>query len=480
MTFVRREQTGETFIIHTNQERITNMQKIIPDDIVELTKMFTENHFELYLVGGCVRDFIMNTKPHDWDMCTNATPKQVLTLAEAYGLKCFTTGMPYGTIQVIINDKIYEITTYRTETSYSDGRHPDSIKFASDLTTDLSRRDFTINAIAMNPVTRCIADPYAGSVDIIYRRLCAVGNPDERLKEDALRILRALRFAIRYDMIINTDLAAAIHRNKDLLSADAGCVSRERVTDELVKIFAAGKPIARIFTEYRDVIAVLFPEIEKTFDFSQNNKYHRHNVYEHMLAVTDNCKTTDPVIKLAALLHDIGKPDAYAEDEEGHGHFYGHPKISAEIAGPMLKKQLRLSNANYERAMELIEFHDDTPAPTVKAVRRAAYRHGAAFMCDWFILRQADMDDHIYPDSSHTDDMNTVKELFAATIETQLFTRKDLAINGKDLMSRLGLKPGRQIGRIIETLVNEAVDGNVANNKKALLARAAQIIEREV
>ena len=451
----------------------------IPSDVIHLTKIFRKENFEIFLVGGCVRDLIMGTEPHDYDMCTNATPDQMKELCRKYRLSCIPTGLQHGTITVRLNHESYEITTYRVDGAYSDGRHPDKVAFTDNLREDLLRRDFTINAIAMDPITCKLYDPFGGCLDIAQKKLRAVGHADARLSEDGLRILRALRFAIKYDLMIDDELENAIHSHKDMLLLTSNLISRERITDEFRKIFTTGKPVSEIFMQFRDVIAAVIPEIQKTFDFDQNNRYHKHDVYEHLLAVTDYCKSNKFEIRMAALLHDIGKPDAYVTDELGRGHFYGHPEISANICRPMLHRQFKLSNEEYSRIVELIEFHDADVKETTKSVKRVLNKHGVDFMTDWFVLKQADMDDHIYPDDKYITTTRNMKAIADEIINSmQAFTIKDLAVNGKDLMDELGLKPGKTIGIILDKLLEEVIEETLENNKESLLAKADEIRER--
>lgn len=449
---------------------------IVPKDVVEIARIFKKESYEIFLVGGCVRDIFMDIEPHDWDMCTNATPNQMIDICNKYQLHYIETGLQHGTLTIHLNGENYEVTTYRIDGKYSDGRHPDSVSFTTSLEEDLARRDFTINAMAIDPITATIFDPYGGSVHIMNKKLIAVGKPDERLEEDGLRILRALRFAIKYDLSIDSSLALAIKNHNYMLSLEKGLISRERVTEEFRKMFTCNMPVIYVFSAFRDTVATIIPEIEKTFDFNQNNKYHTHDVYTHILHVVDNCKTTKFEIKMAALLHDIAKPDSYVEDEEGFGHFYGHPKMSADICAPMLKKQFKLSTIEYDRIMELVEFHDMDIAETTKSVRRALNKHGKEYMEDWLILKQADMDDHNYFDDKHMRTVSGIKTIMENIIESNMaFSLKDLDINGNDLMRELQLKPSPTIGQILGILLQKVIDDELENRYDALLFEARQI-----
>jgi tRNA nucleotidyltransferase (CCA-adding enzyme) len=454
----------------------------MPADILQLATLFSKAGYQLYLVGGCVRDMIMGVKPHDYDMCTNATPDEMMTLCKKYNLMVVPTGEKFGTITIFINSTGYEVTTFRKEAAYSDGRHPDQVEYTTDLIEDLSRRDFTINAIAMDPVSKTFTDPFGGVLDIVTKRLVAVNNPHERIAEDGLRILRAMRFAIKYNLKMDQELIVAIHEHVDMLSEDNGYVSRERVTEEFRKILTSGKSIKYIFAKFRDVIATIIPEIEPCFDFDQNNHYHIHDVYEHMLYVVDDCClwSNKFEIRMAALLHDIGKPNAYVEDEHGRGHFYGHPKISADICRNMLQTRFRLTNAEYNRIIELIEFHDMTVVETSKSVKKALNAHGSDFMYDWFVLRKADMKDHIYDPDRPPHNITKIQHIMYEILDKQAaFSLKDLKINGNILIKKYGMKPGKEIGDILNQLLEDVINENIENTEDALGAKVSYLLSQK-
>ena len=449
----------------------------IPVVVQDIATLFRNNGFEINLVGGCVRDLLMGVDPHDWDMNTNATPDEMITLCQKHHLRFSDVGLKHGTITIYIDHVGYEITTYRIDGNYSDGRHPDDVSFTKSLLEDLSRRDFTMNAIAMNPITGRIYDPFGGENAIITKYLESVGDAKNRIEEDALRMLRALRFAIKYDLSIDSLLEDAIHS----LASNINNVSKERITDEFRKIFETGKPVQNVFLQFSDFISEIIPEIKPCIGFEQNNKYHKHNVYEHMLNVVDNCDPNKFEVKMAALLHDVGKPDAYTTDEDGHGHFYGHPVISAEISRKVLKNDFRLSNVETERVLELVEFHDMTITPTVKAVRRALSNHGEDFMRDWFVLKQADMDDHIYPDKTNEKYPWTVQNLIPIMddiLEQDLaFSLKDLHINGDDIMTSFNVKPGKHIGTVLNELLDLVISDTIENETEELLSTARVLLQ---
>lgn len=445
----------------------------IPISALNIIKIIQSYGYEAYFVGGCVRDLLLDKTPNDWDICTNAKPDEIISILKSNKYRYHTVGIEFGTVTAICKDDEYEITTYREDGDYTDNRRPDAVNFVLNIDGDLSRRDFTINAMAYDPVNNKVIDKYNGYRHLKEGKLVAVGDADKRFKEDALRILRALRFAIKYNLEIDEDTDNAMKDNYMLLYN----ISYERITAELEKILTCGEPVWEYFMRYDYIIGQVIPELRPCFGFDQNNKYHLHDVYEHILYVVDGCKTTKFEIKLAALLHDIGKPASYVEDAEGWGHFYGHPEVSYEISQEVLKNRLRLTREQSERVLTLVKYHDITIANTKASVKRALNKHGEDWLKDWFILKQADMDDHIYPKkvSWYMDIQELKNKMQQILDENACFTVKDLAINGKDLMNNLGLKPGKQIGLILNTLLNEVIDEKINNSYTELIERAKEI-----
>ena len=441
---------------------------LFPASGLQCLKDLHKQGFEAYFVGGCIRDVIMGVTPHDFDICTNARPEEVMAIMEDCGRKYIETGLKHGTLTAVYDCDFYEITTYRSDGEYKNHRCPESVQFEASINADLSRRDFTINAMAYDPFSEDFVDLFGGKSDIENKVIRAVGEPHRRFDEDGLRILRALRFAIRYEFAIDVETAAAMIELKRLLR----CISKERVTAELEKMLTCGKPVAPLFTQFAEVIGEIIPELKPCFGFDQNNKYHKHNVYEHSLAVVDFCKSNKFEIKLAALLHDIGKPESYVVDEEGWGHFYGHPEISHQMAKKLLARRLRLSAEQEKLTLALVLHHDMSVADTPKSVRRALRNHGEAFLRDWFILKQADMDDHIYPKvhSKYPSSIAPVEELMDELLATEAcFSLKDLAVNGKDVMEHFNMTPSPKVGEILKKMLDAVVDEVVENEKEKLL-----------
>ena len=440
----------------------------IPDDALNILAKIN-NVSEGYLVGGCVRDLLLGKQPHDFDITTKLHPNEIIKLLTDNGYYCYGKGIEYGTVVAVgKNNEEFEVTTYRGESNYSDGRHPDSVEFTDNIFEDLSRRDFTINAIAYNPISKEIVDRFGGLSDLKHKRINAIGDANLRFKEDALRILRALRFSIRFGYEISGNTKTAILRNIDRLDN----VSKERITEEFRKIFSYNKPIFNIFREYQSVIKKVIPEIETCIGFEQNNPYHHHDVYLHLLSVVDLCNTSDFSINMAALLHDIGKPDTYTQDEEGFGHFHGHPKKSLEIAEKVLKNDFRITSKEYDKICKLVELHDMTFLASEKTVKRNINKYGHEFIEDWCILKKADRNDHLFPNGKDVrwyPQVEEIKKIYDDILSNEpCCTLKDLQINGNDLIS-LGVPKGKEIGTILNDVLNKVIDDELYNQKETLV-----------
>ena len=454
----------------------------IPKDVQQIADILKQSGYESYLVGGCVRDFILGKEPNDWDFCTNAVPDQIIKTLEENSIPYLTIGKEYGTIVAMLNNEEYEITTYRYDGNYSDGRRPDSVTFASDIKDDLARRDFTINAIAYDVMNNVFVDPFHGQEDLKTGTLRAVGDADTRIKEDALRILRALRFAIRYELTIDNALKDAVLSNKETINH----ISKERITNEFHKIFKSGHKIHDIFMEYKDIIGVIIPELKPCMHFNQNNRYHNHDVYEHILNVTDNCETTKFEIKMAALMHDIGKPDTYSMDEFGEGHFYGHAKKSREISENVLHNDFRVTAKECSHILELVEYHDLEIPPSRKTVKRMLNKHGEEFIRNFAILKQADIDDHInikdergIPIVAWADISFLLPALEEILQADECFSLKNLQINGADLIKIFNMRPGKEIGNTLNTLFELVLNETIPNTKESLLNAADALLNQK-
>lgn len=429
-----------------------------------------EGH-EAYVVGGCVRDSLLGKEPHDWDICTSATPDEVKDYLNRHSIKSIDTGLKHGTITAHLNhSEQYEITTFRKDGDYLDGRHPDSVEFVDSIIQDLSRRDFTINAIAYN--TAGMIDPFHGQADLQHRIISCVGDPDKRFEEDALRILRALRFASTYQFSIDDRTAESIHKNKDKLKS----ISAERIQSELVKMLV-GDGVLQVLLEYSDIITTIIPEMKPCIGFDQNNRFHMYTVYDHIAHAVSNYTGTDVSVKMALLLHDIGKPQCYTEDERG-GHFYGHGVPSHEIAETIMDR-LRFDNKSKDEVLTLVLYHDSVIEPAPKVVKRWLNKIGPDLFAKLLDVRIADIKAHaIDTQESRIERWGSLKKIMEEVLEEeQCFKRKDLAIRGKDILA-IGVPEGKQVGRIIDAILDKVICNELENKLEPQIEFAKKYIEK--
>ena len=444
----------------------------IPNNAEYILNILDFNNTFGFVVGGCVRDSLLGKEPHDWDICTSAKPEEVLKLMERNNIRTIETGLQHGTVTAVVNDESYEITTYRVDGEYTDNRRPDRVTFVTDLIEDLSRRDFTINAMAYN-YYEGLVDPWNGSYDLHAGLIRCVGNPDKRFNEDGLRIMRALRFAATYGFKIEEKTAEAIHRNKELLKN----ISAERIQYELTKMLC-GKGVLDILLKYKDVMAVIIPELEPCIGFEQNNPYHIYDVYDHIAHAVANYRGSDVSIKMALLLHDIGKPESYTENETG-GHFYGHSVNSRDIAEEVMTR-LKFDNKTKEEVTALVLYHDANIHPSIKAVKRWLNRLGSDTLDKLLSVKIADIYAHSEVNQSTriwaVDKAYGLSQLII--YEQQCFQIKDLAINGNDVMS-LGVESGPKVGEVLKYILNKVIDDDIENERDTLMNEAAIYLKGE-
>lgn len=440
------------------------MKIILPEDVKKILYRLAIHGHDAYVVGGCVRDSLMGVTPHDWDICTSALPEETKEIFSHFRL--IETGLKHGTVTVVVNGVPYEITTFRIDGTYSDGRHPDSVSFTKDIEADLSRRDFTMNAMAYNDEAGLI-DPFGGREDIENFVIRCVGDPHARFQEDPLRILRAMRFESTLGFTIAYDTQDAM----DLLAHKLSRVSAERVRDELCKMLM-GPNIKDTLLNHPYILPTsgwLF-EMKRCIGFQQNNRWHQYDVYEHIVRAVDAYKGDDLVIRLALLFHDIGKPDCYTENETG-GHFYGHPTVSAKITNEIMQR-LKFDNKTRHDVVELVAEHDRTFSPTPKCARKLLNQLGETQTRRLMRVREADIlgqrMDHSPDRLVNLDNMEAeLEEVLAAKDCVSL---KSLAVNGDDLIA-LGMQ-GRQIGATLQHLLDLVMAGSIRNEKRELLAEA--------
>ena len=430
----------------------------VPDSVGLIIRKLEEAGFEAYAVGGCVRDSVMGRQPNDWDICTDAVPEKVEEVFS--GMHIIETGLKHGTVTLMIDHVGYEITTYRTEGTYSDRRKPDYVTFVTSLRDDVKRRDFTVNAMAYND-TDGLRDYFGGIDDLNARIIRCVGNAEERFNEDALRILRAMRFAAVFDFDIEPETASAMHKLKELLSY----VSAERIATELLKLLC-GSGAAHILREFSDIIAEIIPEIRPSIGFDQHSKWHTYDVWEHTLHSID-ASEPDTVIRLTMLLHDLGKPECFS-CTDGEGHFYDHAKSGERIAKTVLKR-LKLSNEMISTVTTLVRYHDAYGQIGKKGMKRLVGKIGAENARRILKITYADMCGQA-PDKRmlriETID-NAARMLDEIELNNECVTVASLSVNGNDLMA-VGLR-GREIGQALNAALDAVIEGEVKNNKEDLI-----------
>lgn len=442
----------------------------VPSQVRAVMAQLRDAGFEAYVVGGCVRDALLGLAPHDWDMTTNAAPDQ---MKEAVSFKSIDTGLKHGTITFIVDGEPIEVTTYRTEGAYSDGRHPDSIEFATSIEEDLSRRDFTVNAMAWSDEAG-LADPFDGMRDLRSGVLRCVGDANERFSEDGLRVMRALRFAAFYGFAVEAGTARAVHEKRGMLSA----VSEERICAELTKMMEAhdGNHLASIVSQFSDVVFQIMPELRPCFGLEQENPHHDRDCWTHMVDVMAQVEP-DSSLRLAALLHDVGKPSCKVKGPDGTAHYYGHAEVGARIAEALLSR-LKFPRRIKDEVVFLVAQHDSWPAPTQRSARRFLARCGGEERARKLLaLMKADRRAHA-PGSvkGKFDDL----EEFDALMETELekdmaFTVKDLEISGRDLLEK-GWAEGPGLGAELQRLFDLVLSGDLPNDRERLLEAADEAV----
>ena len=432
----------------------------IPAGARQVLQTLTAAGHEAYLVGGCVRDLLRGVEPHDWDICTSALPEE--TESCFAGQRIIETGLKHGTVTVLMEGKPYEITTYRTEGPYSDSRRPDFVCFVSNLEEDLARRDFTMNAIAMD-LQGNLRDPYGSADDIKSRLIRCVGEPDQRFQEDGLRVMRALRFAAVFGYEIEERTARAVHENRAMLDR----VAAERINTELCKLLV-GQNAGEVLWQYPDVFCQFWPELGPLVTLEQNNPWHCWGGWEHTIRALEEAPA-DVTLRLAMLLHDIGKPAYKSTDEKGIDHFYGHPAVSAQLADKMLRA-LKFDNKTRERVVLLVERHDVQLLPRSQVIRRWLNRLSPEAFFQLLDIKRADnMGQAPEKVRDRLAELNVIRAKAERILaERQCLTLKDLAVNGRDVIAA-GIGPGPEVGRVLERLLDRVLSGEIPNKRKVLL-----------
>lgn len=450
----------------------------IPSNIIRILDMLEDAGYEAYIVGGCVRDSLMGVPPHDYDVTTSALPEETERVFS--GMKLIETGLKHGTVTVLSNGEPVEITTYRVDGEYHDSRRPDSVSFTRSLREDIARRDFTMNGIAYSP-RRGLFDEFGGGEDIRRGIIRCIGDPEKRFHEDALRILRGLRFAVTLGFEIEPYTARAMLDNRELLRN----ISAERVFSELSGLLTgrnSPRNIRRIMGSFREIFAVVIPELAECFDFDQHSKYHSLDVYEHSTAAAEcaagiSAGTPGQLpLTLAMLLHDIGKPRCFTRGEDGEGHFYGHAQISAEIADGILRR-LKTSTSLREQVCEIIKYHDVPLPENDRLLRRMLSRHGEELSREIAMAHIADNMAKKPEFRSRCDDWREVIVRIPEMARESCLTIKNLAVDGKALSGIV--PPSPLMGETLKYLLNGVVDGSFPNEREFLLQEAAKYIAKQ-
>lgn len=422
--------------------------------------------FEAYAVGGCVRDSLLSKTPNDWDITTSAKPEDMKSVFADF--HCIDTGIKHGTVTVVIDGEPLEITTFRLDGEYEDNRHPKSVTFTSNLGADLGRRDFTVNAMAYSKKTGTV-DLFGGQNDLKNKIIRCVGDPDRRFNEDALRILRALRFASALDFEIEEKTAQSLLKNRALL----GNISEERIAKELLKL-VCGKGAKRILTDFAPVLFEILPELQPMYKNSHDNPHHCYDIYEHTLIAVESIDP-EPTLRFAMLLHDCGKPAVKKFDENGVAHFYGHQRISAEISAQILAR-LKVSNKFRDEILFLVSNHDRWELyENTEKMPRYLSKFGLDGVLNLLKVMRADVlaqsPEYRYRLDQIADAEEIAKNLAA---QKPCLSLSELQINGRTLMD-IGIPQGRKLGAVLAQLLDEVIDGVTKNTQEALTTRAREI-----
>ncbi|MDR0992233.1 MAG: CCA tRNA nucleotidyltransferase [Ruminococcus sp.] len=436
----------------------------IPDNVSKLLSELERQGFEAYIVGGCVRDGILGKPPADFDIATSATPEEIKLVFESY--KTIDTGIKHGTVTVIADEGTpVEVTSYRIDGTYTDNRRPDDVVFTRRIEEDLSRRDFTVNAMAYSP-KRGFIDIYGGAHDLFAQTIRCVGDPEMRFGEDALRILRALRFASKLRFTIDADTAANIHRCKDSLMN----VSAERIGKEL-ELFLVGSP-TDLLIQFSDVISVFIPEIQPCVGFEQHSKYHVYDVWKHTATAVGAAKP-DRLVRLALLFHDLSKPECYHPDSLGAGHFSGHEKTGAALTETIMRR-LKFDNATVETVTTLVRYHYVAPVTDRASVKKILSEIGFEKLV---LLTEVIKGDNLAKHAMCFErvELSTKMREVAEDIvnSRECYDLSMLETDGNEI-AKTGAT-GKEIGKILRMLLDEVIEEELKNNYVTLQARAAEI-----
>lgn len=456
---VRQLESGQTEKRLSENSRAKDVLIEIPKQVEFIINRLRQHGYEAYAVGGCVRDALLGRKPNDWDITTSARPEQVKSVFK----RTIDTGIQHGTVTVMEDRIGFEVTTYRIDGEYEDGRHPKAVQFTPDLREDLRRRDFTINAMAYSPELG-IVDLFGGQEDLKKGIVRCVGSAEDRFNEDALRIMRAVRFAAQLGFAIEEETYDAIKK----LAPNLKKISAERIQVELSKLLLSPHPECFRRLYETGITAVILPEFDAAMNCVQNSPWHCYSVGEHTYHVIEHTPSDLP-LRLAAVLHDLGKVEAKTTDENGRDHFYGHPEKSEKIARKILRR-LKYDNHTIDRTCRLVLYHDIKVKAQEKSVRRAVNRIGDDLFDDLLILQRADA--AAKPEkvcSQAVEQLEKIEEVYRGITERKECTSlKMLAVTGKDLIEA-GMKPGRELGQVLNRLLEHVLDHPEDNDREILL-----------
>ena len=439
----------------------------LPESVRLCLDTLARSGFRGYAVGGCVRDALLGLRPHDYDLCTDARPEQLCRIFSDYTL--VRSGEKHGTVGVVVDGQVIEITTFRTEGGYHDSRHPDWVEFVDDIKADLSRRDFTVNAMAYCPAEGYI-DPWGGHLDLKNRVLRAVGTPATRFTEDALRILRGVRFAVRFRLNPEDTTLNAMFSLAPLMDN----LARERVFDELCKLLPL--VTAADLKQFAPILTQVIPELLESVDFDQHSPHHAYDVFTHTAYVVES---TPPELALrwSALLHDVGKPASFTQDETGRGHFKGHAKISAQAADDILIR-LKAPAVLRQRVVFLVENHMLPLEPDKRVLRRRLGKYGVEALIQLLTLQEADFGSKGTEKPEEGTAFSQIRTLVDEILaEDACLSVKDLAVNGSDLLA-VGFAPGPRLGDCLAHLLEQVQNEDIPNEKNALLQAAKTYLEQ--
>lgn len=430
---------------------------MFPVTVDKVLQRLEESDYEAYAVGGCVRDMLRGKTPDDWDMTTSARPEEVMALFQGHAIP---TGLQHGTVTVREDGQSFEITTFRADGTYTDSRHPDAVRFSTDLREDLCRRDFTVNAMAMDRRGKLI-DPFGGQDDLQKGVIRCVGEADRRFGEDALRIMRGLRFAAVLGFDIDGDTAQSIRKNRERLKN----IAIERILVEMDKLLC-GEAAGRILLDFPEVFGVFLPEILPCVGFDQRSRYHCYTVWEHIVRSVESVPA-EPVLRWAMLLHDIGKPACFTVDEQGAGHFYGHDGIGADMASDILRR-LRMDRQRSERIELLVRRHGPDLPENRRGMLRLLNAIGEEAVRQLIAVKRADNMAQSEEFRSRQKEIDRQEQLLEEILHDRpCFTLQQLAVDGRDMMT-LGLQ-GKAIGEMLHALLQRVLDGTLPNEREVLL-----------